>query len=379
MLDFTSVLYLGIHHAHHALAPWVRLTTGRPAATEPAPEGERLAQRLAQLLHCERAVLASSTLHLFWDLFDVLSAWERIAIYADAGTYPIVRWGVERAAAKGIQAETFQKRDSRALERLLRRSRGRGYRPVVVTDGICPETGQPAPLPDYLMLVREYGGYLVIDDTQALGILGKDPKPNAPYGQGGGGTPAWHGIKGPELIIGSSLAKGFGAPLAVLAGNARVILEFENRSATRVHCSPPSLAVISAAHRALVINNRQGEHLRSRLAKLVCQFKDGLRQIGLMARGGFFPTQTLRAIAGVDTESLHRVLLGFGIRAISRQPRNSSSPALSFVITASHTQSDIGCCMDALQRACALIRREWGRSTCQPTCSDILPIYGRYH
>jgi len=102
MLDFTSVLYLGIHHAHHALAPWARLTTGRPAATEPAPEGERLAQRLAQLLHCERAVLASSTLHLFWDLFDVLAAWERIAICADAGTYPVVRWGVERAAAKGI-------------------------------------------------------------------------------------------------------------------------------------------------------------------------------------------------------------------------------------------------------------------------------------
>ena len=62
-------------------APWTQLTTGRPAALEPAPEAVVLAQDLAQLLGCERAVLAPSTLHLFWDLFDVLAC-DRIAIYA---------------------------------------------------------------------------------------------------------------------------------------------------------------------------------------------------------------------------------------------------------------------------------------------------------
>ena len=96
MLDFTSVLYLGIRHAHHTLRPWAQLTTGRPAALEPAPEAVAVAQDLAQLLGCERAVLAPSTLHLYWDLFDVLAN-DRIAIYADAGIYPIARWGIERA------------------------------------------------------------------------------------------------------------------------------------------------------------------------------------------------------------------------------------------------------------------------------------------
>src|SRR5258707_11487910 len=128
MLDFTSVLYLGIRHALHTLRPWAQLTTGRPAALEPAPEAERVAQELAQRLRCERAVLAPSSLHLYWDLFDVLAS-EHIRIYVDAGTYPIARWGIERAVAKGVRAEAFPTHDSAALEKLLHRDRRAEYRP----------------------------------------------------------------------------------------------------------------------------------------------------------------------------------------------------------------------------------------------------------
>ena len=359
MLDFTSVLYLGFRHAHHTLRPWAQLATGRPAALEPAPEAERVAQDLARLLHCERAVLAPSTLHLYWDLFDVLAR-DQIAIYVDAGTYPIARWGVERVAAKGVPTSTFPMHDPAALESLLHRDERARRRPIVVTDGLCTATGRIAPLPDYLKLVRERNGYLVIDDTQALGILGKEPARDAPYGRGGAGTPAWHGVEGPEMIIGSSLAKGFGAPLSVLAGNARLITKFEELSGTRVHSSPPSLAVISAAERALAINEKHGDHLRSQLAKLVRHFREGLRQIGLFAFGGLFPLQSLKAIPGVDPEPLYHRLLSFGVRGVLRSARHAPGAALSFLITVLHTRSDISRCADALQQSlcsCAMNAR----------------------
>ena len=48
-------------------------------------------------------------------------------------------------------------------------------------------------------------------------------------------------------MIVSSLAKAFGAPLAVLAGSDAFMTVFEQESATRMHCSPPSVAVIAAA------------------------------------------------------------------------------------------------------------------------------------
>ncbi len=62
--------------------------------------------------------------------------------------------------------------------------------------------------------VRRFGGLLVIDDTQALGILGRNPGQDAPYGRGGGGSLRRANIQGPDILVGASLAKGFGVPIA---------------------------------------------------------------------------------------------------------------------------------------------------------------------
>ena len=357
MSDFTSALYLGMRHPHNSLRPWVELTTGRPAAIESPREGERLAHELARLLGQERATLGTSTLHLFWDLFDVLAT-DRIAIYTDAGAYPIARWGIERVAAKGVPTADFRSHDTAALEALLHRDRRSGFRPVVVTDGLCPISGRTAPLSDYLRLVRARSGYLVVDDTQALGILGRDPAPTVPYGSGGAGSPAFHGIEGPELIVASSLAKGFGAPLAAITGSVPVISQFQELSATRVHCSPPSLAAIAAGERALVINASQGDSLRSRLLKLVRRFRDRLRQLGLSASGGFFPIQTLKPIPDVEPGRLHNRLMSLGVKTVLHRPQNGSDIKLSFLITTLHTPAEIDTGVNALQHARGMTRRQ---------------------
>jgi len=101
MLDFTSALYLGLHHPSETLRPWAQLTTGRPAALQAPPGAESITASLVRLLRCEGATLGTSTLHIFWDVFKVLAT-EPIGIYIDAGTYPIARWGVERVSAQGV-------------------------------------------------------------------------------------------------------------------------------------------------------------------------------------------------------------------------------------------------------------------------------------
>lgn len=361
MLDFTSALYLGLHHPSGTLRPWVQLTTGRPAALGAPPGAEELSEDLGYLLGCEQATLGASTLHIFWDLFDVLAT-EPIGIYMDAGTYPIVRWGVERVSAKGVPTANFQRHDPAALEDLLRRHQRLNLRPVVVTDGLCPATGRTAPVVEYLNLVRARNGYLVIDDTQALGILGHHPGLNAPYGRGGGGTPAWHGIQAPELIVGSSLAKGFGVPLAVLAGSKFVISRFENTSATRMHCSPPSVALIHAAEHALEVNKSVGERLRMRLAQLARQFRERLRQVGLAASGGLFPVQTLQPIAAIDTARLHTVLQESGVTTVLHRTRNDFAARISFLLTASHQFEDVDRAVEVLSNLVVAHQRPGHRS-----------------
>lgn len=347
MLDFTSALYLGLRHPSWALRPWAQFTTGVPAALAPPPNAREIAQTLASLQGCERGTFGTSTLHLFWDLFGTLAG-QRVAIYVDAGAYPIARWGVERAAARGVPVRTFSHHNAEALCRELRRGTSRQLRPLVVADGFCPGCGRSAPLAAYLDCVRAWGGSLILDDTQALGIFGDSHGPGAPYGWGGGGMLPWSHLGGPDVLVVSSLAKAFGVPMAVLSGSKAAVEDFESKSETQMHCSPPSIATLHAAERALTVNHAHGDSLRSRLAILVTRFRQRMRDKGLSLRGGLFPVQTLLPSPGVDTVDLYEGMLKRGVRTVLHHARNGHGPRLSLLITARHTPRQVDVAAEAI-------------------------------
>jgi 8-amino-7-oxononanoate synthase len=330
-----------------------------PAALAEPPRAEQVAAALAELVGCRRGLLATSTLHLFHDLF-VMLAEGPVLFLADSGLYPVVRWGIERAVARGVPARSFAHHDVEGLERALRMAVRQGRRPVVVTDGLCPGCGQAAPLMAYLERVRPYGGLLVADDTQGLGVLGV-PASETPYGDGGGGTLRWAGVVGEEVVLGASLAKGFGVPLAVLASGDAVARRFELCSETRVHSSPPSLASIHAASRALAENAARGDELRRRLAGAVEQLRRGLRAVGLRAVGGWFPVQRLAPIAGVDAVALHERLRARGLGTVLTEPRCAAGPAVTLLVTAAHEPEEINRAVEILAEEARVCRRRVAR------------------
>jgi len=347
MLHFTSALYLGLRHPSSSLRPWFQFTTGLPAALASPPDARPVVHQLAQLQGLEHGVLGTSTLHLFWDLFGILGR-RPIAVYVDAGVYAIARWGVERAAARGVKVCEFSHYDAEDLRsRLKQDGRGR-LRPLIVTDGFCLGCGKPAPLSAYLDSMRAFGGRLIVDDTQALGIFGYSPSREAPYGQQGGGMLPRLQISGPDVLAISSLAKGFGAPVAVLSGSRAAVEEFKANSETRVHCSPPSVAVIRAAEHALRVNREQGDRLRLRLAGLVMHFRRSAKEAGLRFTGGLFPVQTLAPASKATAVRLHERLLQNGVRTILRRAPRGQGLRLSFVITARHTPEAIDQAVSAL-------------------------------
>jgi len=353
VLDFTSALYLGLLHPSPSLRPWSALTTGKPAALEPLPGGTAIAHALAKLQGCESAVLLPSTLHLFWDLFGWLAR-DKVSIYMDDSSYAIARWGVERAAARGVPVRRMPHHDPSAALHLIRVDSRAGRRPVIVADGFCPSCGSPAPISQYLQSVRPFGGTLVLDDTQALGIFGEAPAEDAPFGTGGGGSLRRQDVGGVDLILGSSLAKGFGVPLAVLSGAASMIRRFELESETRVHTSPPSAAVLHAAERALAVNRSRGDGLRHRLAQLVERFRRHPQPLGLGVAGSLFPVQTLRPSTTLNAVTLNDRLLRLGVRAVVHRSCSGAGARLSFLITTRHRPDDIDQLNAALDQATSL-------------------------
>lgn len=355
MLDFTSALYLGMRHPSRALQPWSQLTAGRPAALCERSDQTAAAAGLAALVGCEAAQMGASTLHLFWDLGGMLS--RDSAVYLDAGTYAVGRWGAQRAAARGILVKPFAHYDAGALERMIggpSSRRQRGARPVVMADGFCPGCGAPAPVAAYARLVAQRGGVLVLDDTQALGLLGHGPCTQAPLGREGGGSLRFHGVTDPHVVLISSLAKAFGAPLAVLAGSAAMVRGFAARSETRVHTSPPSVAALRAAQHALALNRTHGERRRQHLGLLVRRLRTRLAASGLRCGGGAFPVQTLAPPPGIDAEALYEGLLAQGVRTVLHRARSDAGARISFLLTARHAMHDIERAARAVEHVCGM-------------------------
>jgi 8-amino-7-oxononanoate synthase len=349
VVDFTSSLYLGRDHPSASIRPWQRLTTGAPAALVEPQSATGVARDLAALIGGARAVVMASTLHLFVDLFT--NSLPQAALFWDEALYPVASWGIELAAARGAPATALPHLGHPINDRWIRSRTPRGLRPVIVTDGFCTGCGRQAPLRRYVEAVRGLGGLVVVDDTQALGLFGARPSPGAPFGVGGGGSLRRHGLEHAPVVVGASLAKAFGVPLAVLVGPAAVISAWLNTSETRVHTSPPSAPIIAAAKAALVHTRRYGASLRSALARRIAAFRRGLGELGLEATGGLFPVQSI-ALSEVDgddeTMQAHHALAVCGVRTVVSRPECRRRRLLTFVIRADHRWTQLAYTLQVL-------------------------------
>lgn len=354
-LDFTSALYLGLSHPSPALRPWDELTTGRPSALCVPAASRRLAAGLAQLLGCPRAILARSTLHAFVDAVAALLG-PADAVLMDAGAYPVGGWALARSP---VPVAEFAHHDPDALADRLAVGPIRRLRPTVVTDGWCPGCGGAAPLADYLAIVRRHGGRLLVDDTQALGVLGDGPGRDQPYGLGGGGLLQWANVPGPNVLVVSSLAKGFGAPLALVAGGASEVARVEEAGPSAMHSSPPSCADLHAGERALVINHKHGDRLRAILAGLVRRLRRRAAQLGVHLLGGLFPVQSLPAMDEGIAREVHRRLFGSGIRAVLQRPRCRPGATVTLLVTARHRPGHMDRAAEAMAAALGNDRNSW--------------------
>jgi 8-amino-7-oxononanoate synthase len=187
-----------------------------------------------------------------------------------------------------------------------------------------------------------------MDDTQALGIFGQSPETSPPYGRGGGGSLWRLARRREEIIVVSSLAKAFGVPIAMLGGTAGLVDRFRRCSQTRLHCSPPSAASLSATREALNENQRCGDSLRRRLSALVARFRKGLQVRGLLAVSGCFPVQIFRLPEAVQAERVYEELLSRGIRPLLIRPPGQHAARIGFIFTARHRTSEIDRALEAL-------------------------------
>jgi len=334
-IDFTSSLYLGFRHGAGELPPWRQLTIGTPSAVNRWPIADQLEVEISGLCGTERALIGRSTLHLFWDLIGAFDPkeWEFIA---DEHSYPLAQWAMSRLCRQNERPRLFRHLDVDDIARRCAEITRRRKRPAIVTDSFCSVCGQTPDLARYSELAENSGGYVLIDDTQTLGLMGKGRQKKYPWGFGGGGCIRFHGLEHRRVVAISSMAKAFGAALGFAAGPAEIISQMKSLGDTRWHCSQPTIVDMEAARNALCRNSTEGNSLRHRLKLLIDHFAKTARAKFIPILESPHPAQAVLLPSPAHAERCRHYLSRKGIDVV-RGRGHLGETRLLFLLTVTHS------------------------------------------
>lgn len=248
-------------------------------------------------------------------------------------------WDAAQATNKPIFA--FHHLDEVDLESQLKRQLSAHERPLVLTDGLFPISGEIAPLNAFLPLVKERGGRIYVDDAHAGGVLG-------PHGRG---TVELLGIEEDAVRSCYTLSKAFGTGGGLIHGSKGWVEALEKGSRISAGSTAIPLVVAAAAARALQIAREEPE-LRQKLAMNAAEVRSGLSQMGLAIVDSLTPIICIPSQPGLTMPVVRDRLFEAGI-AVEYVQQYTSTPAggaLRIAVFATHTQ-------DQISRLIAEIRR----------------------
>ncbi len=256
-------------------------------------------------------------------------------IFVDEAAHASV-WSAARAAGVPVTAFRHLAADdlaSRCAARLQA-----GQRPLVISDGVFPISGEIAPVPAYVDVLSAYDGALVcLDDAHASGVLGANGRGTVEFWAGEAGPPS-----GAAIYTSHTLSKALAGFGGVLGGDAAQITRIRANAPAFVAASPPPLPAAAASAAALDLARSQPE-LRDRLRSNVALARQGLRRLGWPLDHTPVPILCLAARPGVDLARVQAELFAADI-CVAHVTSYSSTPpggALRIAIFASHTAEQI--------------------------------------
>lgn len=251
-IDLASNNYLGLAEhprvkgaAVEAIEQYGVSFCGTPVASGHSEFADDLARRLAGFVGMEAALLFPSCYQANNGVFAVLCGKEDL-IVIDKGAHSSL---VEGARMAGCKISPFLHNDLQHLEKVLRRSAGKGNI-FVVTESVFSTEGSIAPLPDIVMLCRRYGAVPVVDDSHGIGVLG----------EGGHGILEHFRLTDFPGIYTASLGKALGNMGGMVAGNSEIMERLEYLCPNLVYSTaltPPVLGGLSGALEVIDLEYRE--------------------------------------------------------------------------------------------------------------------------
>jgi glycine C-acetyltransferase len=288
----------------------------------------QLERKIAEFLGTEETILYGSCWNANEGLFQTI-ALEQDAIISDELNHASIIDGIRLAKAR---KERYKNRDMNDLRRALEAAKDSRNK-VVMTDGVFSMEGSLAPLPEMIAIARQYGAFVVVDDSHGTGVLGKR----------GRGTGEELGVFGKIDAYTSTLGKALGGSHGGFTTGPKILIDYlrqKSRPYLFSNTLPPAVVMGSLAAIELL---QKDNSLVSRLRENTAYFRKQLTSRGVNVREGIHPIvpiligDTAKAIA-MSAELLDRgvYVSGFGFPVVPQ-----GQARLRCQISAAHTREHL--------------------------------------
>ncbi|MGP1391922.1 MAG: glycine C-acetyltransferase [Vibrio diabolicus] len=233
---------------------------------------KELEQKLSKFLGKEDTILYTSCFDANAGLFETILGKED-AIISDALNHASIIDGVRLCKAMRLR---YSNNNMEELEQQLIAAKEAGARHIlIVTDGVFSMDGVVANLPAICDLAEKYGALTMVDDSHAVGFMGKT----------GAGTHEYHNVVDRIDIITGTLGKAMGgASGGYTSGKAEVIDWLRQRSRPYLFSNSVAPAIVSASIRVLDLLEESGD-LRDRLWENAAHFRARMEAAGFTMGG----------------------------------------------------------------------------------------------
>ena len=306
-------------------------------------EHKQLEARISSFLGLEDTILYSSCFDANGGLFETLLG-EEDAVISDALNHASIIDGVRLSKAKRFR---YANNDMAALEEELKKAEGARFK-MIATDGVFSMDGIIANLQGVCDLAEQYGAMVMVDDSHAVGFVGRH----------GRGSAEHCGVEGRVDIITGTLGKALGGASGGYTSGRREVVEWL-RQRSRPYLFSNTLApVIAAASLKVFDLIDDGDALRRRLYANADLFRTQMTRLGFTLAGEGHPIiPVMLGDASLAQEMASRLLakgvyvIGFSFPVVPK-----GQARIRTQMSAAHSEADVRKAIEAF----AEVGRELG-------------------
>ncbi|MFA9423545.1 MAG: glycine C-acetyltransferase [Sedimentibacter sp.] len=299
---------------------------------------KELEAKLSEFLQAEDTILYSSCFDANGGLFETITT-ENDAIISDELNHASIIDGIRLSKAKKYR---YKNNDMDSLEeQLIQAEKDGAKNKIIATDGVFSMDGIIANLQGICDLADKYNAIVMVDDSHAVGFMGKT----------GRGTPEYRDVVGRVDIITGTLGKALGgASGGYTSGRKEIIDLLRQRSRPYLFSNTLAPAIACASIKVLEMLMESTKY-RDKLEENTKYFRQEIKKIGLSIIDSEHPIVPIILGDAVLSQKMSEKLLTKGVYAVGFYfpvvPKGKAR--IRTQISAAHSKEDLDFALNAFK------------------------------